>query len=58
MLSSHPEAGIDEVRTIRKLAGELRELADWLGLEKIRVSRKGDFGRRLADFVRDTGLGR
>ena len=58
VLSSHPEADIDEARTVRELGEELRALADWLGLEKIRVSRKGDFGRRLANHVRDSGLGR
>jgi uncharacterized protein YcaQ len=58
VLSSHPEQEIDEERTAGKLAVELRALADWLGLEKIRVSRKGDFGRGLADTVRDSGLGR
>ena len=58
VLASHPEADIDEYRVISSLAGELRSLANWLGLEKIRVSRKGPFGRRLADYVRDSGLGR
>ena len=58
VLSSHPEANIDNDRTIRHLASELRTLADWLGLDKIRVSRRGDFARGLADYVRDSGLGR
>jgi len=53
VLASHPEPDIDEDRTTRALALELRELADWLGLEQIRVSRKGRFARTLADRVRD-----
>ena len=58
VLSSHTEPGIDEDRTIHALGQELRGVADWLGLEKIRVARKGPFARRLADDVRDSGLGR
>ena len=53
VLASHPEAGIDSERTISKLAGELDTLAQWLGLARINVSRRGPFARALADFVRD-----
>ena len=53
VLASHPEAGIDSERTISKLAGELDTLAQWLGLARIKVSRRGPFARALADFVRD-----
>jgi hypothetical protein len=53
VLASHPELGIDEGSTAEALALELRELADWLGLARIRVSRKGSFARTLADQVRD-----
>jgi uncharacterized protein YcaQ len=53
VLASHPEAGIDQSRTVEELGVELRELANWLGLEKIKVSRRGLFARALADYVRD-----
>lgn len=53
VLASHPEAGIDSERTLSKLANELNTLAHWLGLERIKVSRRGSFARALADFVRD-----
>jgi len=53
VLASHPEEGIDHDRAISTLAGELRTLAKWLGLERIKVSRRGLFARGLADFVRD-----
>ncbi len=52
VLASHPEADIDETRVIAALAGELRHLADWLGLERIKVSRKGPFARALAGYIR------
>lgn len=53
VLASHSENDIDEARTVRALAGELGQLAGWLGLERIKVSRRGPFARKLADFVRD-----
>ena len=53
VLASHPEADIDATKTIPALADELRELANWLGLERIKVSRRGPFARALADHVRD-----
>lgn len=56
VLASHPEADIDPSKTIPALAAELRELADWLGLDKIKVSRRGAFARALADHVRDAGI--
>jgi uncharacterized protein YcaQ len=51
--AAHREDDIDESATIAALATELRHLADWLGLEKIKVSRRGPFARALADHVRD-----
>ncbi|MGI9263223.1 MAG: DNA glycosylase AlkZ-like family protein, partial [Woeseiaceae bacterium] len=53
VLASHPEEGIDTQRTVSALGQELRQLANWLGLEKIKVSRRGIFARALADNVRD-----
>jgi uncharacterized protein YcaQ len=50
------ENNIDEDRTASKLAGELRQLADWLQLERIKVSRRGPLARRLADHVREAGI--
>lgn len=52
VLASHAEMNIDEARTVANLARELRALADWLKLERIKVSRRGPFARKLADHVR------
>ena len=56
VLATHAENNIDEDRTASKLAGELRQLADWLQLERIKVSRRGPLARRLADHVREAGI--
>ncbi|MGI9262142.1 MAG: winged helix-turn-helix domain-containing protein [Woeseiaceae bacterium] len=56
VLASHPEEGIDQSATIAALASELRILADWLGLERLKVSRRGPFARALADYVRDNAV--
>ena len=37
--------------------GVIALLADWLELEKIKVSRRGDFARKLATRVRDAASG-
>jgi uncharacterized protein YcaQ len=52
VLASHPEAGIDEARVASSLSDELRHVAKWLGLERIKVTRRGTFGRALADQVK------
>lgn len=52
VLASHAESDIDEARTIHALAKELWHLADWLQLERVKVSRKGSFARSLADAVK------
>jgi uncharacterized protein YcaQ len=44
----HKEDGIDQVRTIEKLGDELLNLADWLGLDSVKVSLRGPFARHLA----------
>ena len=56
VLASHPEESIEERCVIPALAAELRELADWLQLEKIKVSRRGPFARKLANYIRDAGI--
>jgi len=52
VLASHAEEGINTPRTINKLAKELADLAAWLKLERIKVSRRGPFARGLADEVK------
>jgi len=52
VLASHPEESIDEGRTVRKLAKELGQLAAWLNLERVKVSRRGAFARALAGEIR------
>jgi uncharacterized protein YcaQ len=51
VLASHAEEDIDEERTVEALTEELRVLAEWLQLAKIKVSRRGPFARKLADRV-------
>lgn len=41
VLAAHEEAGIDRKRTAAGLAGELKDLACWLELDGVRVSRRG-----------------
>jgi len=53
VLASHPEEGIDNDRTIVALAGELKVLSQWLGLARIKVSRRGLFAKSLSAYVRD-----
>lgn len=50
--SSHKEEGVDEDDVADGLAVELRELAAWLGLGEIKVSRRGGFARALSAAVR------
>ena len=53
VLAAHEEAGIDTDRTVSKLAEELSNLTAWLGLESVRVSRRGSFARLLAAASKD-----
>lgn len=46
--SAHLEPGADAEATAIALAGELRRLADWLGLTDIRIARRSDFSLVLA----------
>jgi len=50
--AAHPEVGVDTGRVTVALAKELRTLASWLGLEKIKASRKGAFARELGDSLK------
>ena len=44
----HLEPGADAKKTASSLAAELREVAQWLGLERITVTRKGSLAKALA----------
>ncbi len=55
VLAAHSEDGIQSSRVAQALAGELRTLADWLQLERIKVSRKGVFARELASRCQSSG---
>ena len=50
--AAHPEVGRDTEQVTAALAMELRTLASWLGLEKIKVSRKGAFARELGGSIK------
>lgn len=52
VLAAHEEAGIDAKRTAIELAGELANLAAWLELESVLVSRRGSFARTLSAACR------
>ena len=53
VLAAIPEAGIDDERVAQLLAKELRTLVDWLGLDRIKVSRRGAFARVLGRTVKE-----
>ena len=48
VLGSYGEVDIDVDRVCRNLAGELSELAEWLGADQITVSPKGDLAAPLS----------
>ena len=48
VLSAHSEPGQDEGQVCVALAGELRLLATWLGLDEVHVTPKGDLAAPLA----------
>jgi uncharacterized protein YcaQ len=54
VLAAHEESGSSNGEMGRKLAAELRNLASWLGLETVCVSRRGSFARTLAAAVRES----
>ena len=48
--ASHAEPWAGEA-TPERLAAELKLMADWLGLERVRVERRGDLAQSLAEAV-------
>jgi uncharacterized protein YcaQ len=52
VLATHKEENIDEDRSIEHLAEELKSLASRLDLERVKVSRRGPYARKLADCVK------
>ena len=55
VLAAHEEAGCDRSESVEKLAMELRQMQDWLCLERIRVTRHNAFSKALAATVRGAG---
>jgi len=49
--AAHLEPGSDLLETAASLAEELREIASWLGLERIKVVRKGSLASALAKEI-------
>ena len=49
--NAHVEEGVDAALVADELAGELRELATWLGLERVSVASGAGFQRALAERV-------
>jgi hypothetical protein len=45
--AAHAEPGVDEGRVASELAGELREMARWLGLEGVSAERRGNLAVEL-----------
>ena len=52
VLAAHREEHIDETRSVEHLAAELKSLASWLDLERVKVSRRGPFARKLSDCIK------
>ena len=50
--AAHLEPGAEATQTAASLALELRDLATWLGLERIQVTRKGSLAKALAASLR------
>jgi uncharacterized protein YcaQ len=48
VLAACPEQGVDEKRTAAALASELRALAEWLDLARVRIARRGGLAAALA----------
>jgi hypothetical protein len=45
--AAHAEPGVNEGRVASELAGELREMAGWLGLEGVSAERRGNLAGEL-----------
>ena len=54
VLSAHEEPATDIAEASHALSKELRSLANWLQLDKIKVSRRGPFGKALAAECRSS----
>lgn len=54
VLSAHEEPATDIAEASHALSKELRSLANWLQLDKIKVSRRGPFGKALASECRSS----
>lgn len=52
VLGSYLEPGVEPGEVAEALASELAALARWMGLNKVRVARRGDFAKTLAAVVR------
>lgn len=52
VLATHKEENIAEDHSVEQLAVELKSLGSWLDLERVRVSRRGPFARKLADRIK------
>ncbi|MBN9663176.1 MAG: YcaQ family DNA glycosylase [Acidobacteria bacterium] len=52
VLGSYLEPGVEAGEVAEALARELTALARWMGLNKVRVARRGDFAKPLAAAVR------
>lgn len=52
--SAFAEEGVERPRVAAELAGELRHMADWLGLEDVLVVQKGDLAAELMAAVVST----
>jgi hypothetical protein len=51
--SVHLEPGSDMKKTAASLAAELREVATWLGLERVKVTKRGTLAKALGKEIRD-----
>jgi uncharacterized protein YcaQ len=50
--AAHAETGVAKAAIVEPLVAELRLMAAWLGLERIKVERAGDLARVLAGVLR------
>ena len=50
--AAHAETGVSKAAIVEPLAAELRLMATWLGLERIKVERAGDLARVLAGMLK------
>ncbi len=55
VVAAYLEDGVEAEPVADALAGELRSMATWLGLESVHVQRRGNLARRLIPAVRRLG---